>query len=322
MKIDALYMESERKAGIREISISGPKPGQIQVEVAACGVCAWDTFLFKGLDVREPFPFRFGHEAVGVVKELGENVTAFSPSDRVFCIDGGPAMAQVINIDAELVGLLPGRPEKAEDFIPYIGEPLVCVVAGLANLPVRPGDNVAVIGAGYMGLLNIQAYVHSLIGSLDCFDISSDKLQLAKAYGADHCWLSNTQDGAAAAKRIVGRGGVDIAVECSGSQAGLQLAIELTRAGGTVSNFAWHRAVRTLDASAWHTRGIRIINTAPALDRHFSDHVIPTQRLMARGVFDQRRMITHVMNYRRIQEMLEISETKADGYIKGVMTFD
>jgi threonine dehydrogenase-like Zn-dependent dehydrogenase len=49
--------------------------------------------------------------------------------------------------------------------------------------------------------------------------------------------------------------------------------------------------------------------------------VIPTQRLLARGIFDQKELITHVMDYHQIQEMLTIAESKADGYIKGVITF-
>jgi threonine dehydrogenase-like Zn-dependent dehydrogenase len=54
---------------------------------------------------------------------------------------------------------------------------------------------------------------------------------------------------------------------------------------------------------------------------HFSDHVIPTQRLMARGVFDQKDLINHVMDYHKIQEMLTIAVSKSSGYIKGVVTF-
>ena len=125
----------------------------------------------------------------------------------------------------------------------------------------------------------------------------------------------------AAMQRIIDEGGADIVVECSSTQKGLQMATDLVRTGGTISNFAWHRAERTLDASPWHLRGLRIINTAPSVDRHFADHVPQTARLMNRGVFDQSEMITHVMDYHEIQRMLEIAEGKQDGYIKGVITF-
>lgn len=321
MLIDALYMTKERTTEIRRIPLSSPGPGQIQVEVVACGVCAWDSYLFLGRDLTESFPFGFGHEAVGIVCALGEGVTHFQEGDKVFCINGGPAMAQYINIRQELVGLLPGNPQTVEDFSENIGEPIVCVVNGLAHTPVVPGASVAVIGCGYMGLLNVQAFCHSHIGSMVCFDIDKEKLSLAKKYGADACWLSNTPEGCAAADEIISSGGVDLVIECSGSQAGFSLASELCSEGGVISNFAWHRTDRIVNASPWHRKGLRLINTAPACDSHFSDHVLQAQRLMARGVFDQKELITHRMDYHHIQEMLLTAEHRSGGYIKGVITF-
>jgi threonine dehydrogenase-like Zn-dependent dehydrogenase len=324
MKVDAVYIVREKTTEIRQVEIGPPKPWEVQIEVAACGVCAWDAYLFKGMDLLQPFPFSIGHEAVGIIRDVGEQVTSFVPGDCVFCIEEPPQMqmAQITNISAIKVGKLSGGNLKSTaDFVPYIGEPCVCVVNGMSNIRLAPGDNVVIIGTGYMGLLNVQAFRHSHIASLTCFDIDEKKLLLAKKYGADACYLSNSAEAAKAVEDIKAGGGADIVVECSGAQAGLQLATDLVRNGGTISNFAWHRAVRSIDASPWHLRGLRIINTAPAVDPHFSDHVIPTQRLMARGVFDQKELITHVMDYHKVQEMLTIAESKSDGYIKGVITF-
>lgn len=321
MLIDALYMTKERTTEIRQIPLSPPGPGQVQVEVVACGVCAWDSYLFLGRDLTESFPFGFGHEAVGVICALGDGVTRFRVGDKVFCINGGPAMAQFINIDQTLVGLLPGNPESVDDFSRNIGEPIVCVVNGLAHTPVVPGASVAVIGCGYMGLLNVQAFCHSHIGSMVCFDMDEEKLVLAKKYGADACWRSNTPEGQEAIKEIVSAGGVDLVIECSGSQAGFAMATELCAMGGVISNFAWHRADRIVNASPWHLKGLQLINTAPGCDAHFSDHVLQAQRLMARGVFDQTDLITHRMDYHQIQDMLLTAERREGGYIKGVITF-
>lgn len=321
MVIDAVYMLKERTTEIRQIEISPPARGEVQVEVVACGVCAWDAYLFKGKDLLQPFPFAFGHEAVGIIREAGAGVAGFKSGDKVFCIDGGPSMAQVINIKSEFVGLLPGDPVKTCDFVDKIGEPAVCVINGMANIKIAPGDNVAIIGTGYMGLLNVQAYRHSHINTLVCFDVDAHKLELAKKYGADACWLSDSAEGKQAIQDMIRDGGFEIVVECSGSQPGLSLATKLVAPGGTISNFAWHRDERVVDASPWHLHGLRIINTAPACDRHFSDHVQQTQRLMKRGVFDQKDLVTHVMDYHDIQKMLAIAESKSDGYIKGVVTF-
>ena len=323
MKVDAVYMVREKTTEIRQIEVPPPRPWEVQVEIVACGVCAWDVFLFKGRDLLEPFPFTFGHEAAGIVREVGESVKNFAPGDCVFCIEEQPhkQMAQVANVPAAKVGLLPGNPKKTEDFIPHILEPCVCVVSAMANITRKPGDNVVIIGTGYMGLLYVQAARNDLIEKLICFDVDQKKLDLAKKYGADVCCLFGSPEQKKAAEEIIAKGGADIVVECSGTQEGLQLATDLVRNGGTISNFAWHRAARTVDASPWHLRGIKIINTAPGIDPHFSDHVIPTQRLAARGIFDQKELVTHVMDYHKVQEMLTIAESKSDGYIKGVVTF-
>ena len=318
MKIDALYMVGERQVEVRQAELGAPAPGEIQIEVKCCGVCAWDAFLFKGRDMTEPYPFRFGHEAVGVVIALGDGVDRFQVGDKVFCIESTPEMAQVINVPQIRAGRLP---QNIEDYTLYVGEPAACVVSGVACAPAQPGDNVAIIGTGYMGLLNVQAYRHSLTGKLVCFDIDPRKLELAKKHGADACYLSNGAEGAEAAQNFAREGGFDLVVECSGSQPGFQLATDLVKTAGMISNFAWHRGTRTIDASPWHLRGIGILNTSDARDPFFFRQVDKTARLIERGVFDQRDFVTHVMDYRHAQQMLTIAESKSDGYIKGVITF-
>jgi len=317
--VDACYIVSEKQAEIRQVQVGAPGYGEVQIDVKACGICAWDSYLFLGRDMTEPFPFRFGHEAVGVIAELGEGVSGFAVGDQVFCIEGGPELAQVINIEASRVAHLPAI--KEEDFPYYICEPVACVVSGVNCIKVHPGDDVAVIGCGYMGLLNVQAFRHSLVGKLICFDIDPKKLELARKNGADECYLSNSPEGLEAIAAIIQRGGIDLVVECSGSQPGLQLANDLVKTCGTISNFAWHRGERTINCTPWHLRGIQIVNTSDARDPHFPLQAAKTAKLVEAGVFDQRDLVTHIMDYHRIQELLMIAHSHEDGYVKGVVTF-
>ena len=323
MKIDSIFVTGHRQTEVKQIELGPPKPWEIQIEVKACGICAWDSYMFNGKDMLYPYPFPIGHEAAGIIREVGENVKSFSPGDYVFCIDEYPQrqMAQFINIGADKAGLIPVKPQTAEDFAPYIGEPSVCVVCGMSNIEIKPGDNVIIIGTGYMSLLNVQAFRYSHINNLYCFGSDEKRLALAKESGADQCWNPNSPEGKEAIKKIIAEGGAEIVVEGSAKPDALQLATDLAKSGGIISNFAWHRGQRTVNATPWHMKGLRVINTAPALERHFSDHVIPTQRLFGRKVFDQRKFITHVMDYHKIQEILTISADKLDGYIKGVITF-
>jgi len=323
MKTDVVFITGERKTEIRQMEIGDPQPWEVQIEVVACGVCAWDAYLFKGMDLLQPHPFSIGHEAVGRISKVGSRVKNFAPGDRVFCIEEQPQMqmANYTNISADHVGHLPGKPEKPEEFARLITEPCVCVVNSMINAGLRPGDNVAVIGTGYMGLLNVQALHRSCIGKLICFDIDEKKLALAKKYGADECYISGSAEAEKAARDIIASGGFDMSIECSSTEPGLKLASDLVRNGGTINNFAWHRANRTINMSVWHLRSLKIANTGPAIDKHFPDHVIATSRLLSRGVFNQEELVTHVMDYHDIQKVLAVAESKAEGYIKGVVTF-
>lgn len=317
--VDACYIVKEKQTEIRQITLDAPAPGEVQIEVKACGVCAWDAYLFRGRDMTQPFPFPFGHEAVGVVAELGDGVKGFSIGDEVFCIEGSPEFAQAINISAERVAHLPAI--KEEDFPYYICEPAACVVSGINCIDLHPGDSVALVGCGYMGLLNVQAYRRSLIGKLVCFDIDPRKLELAKKFGADECYLSNSPEGQEAMDRYIAQGGFDLTVECSGTPSGLQLSCDLVKTGGMVSVFAWHRGERIINCTPWHLRGIALVNTSDGRDPDFPRQAERTARLVQAGVFDQRQLVTHIMDYHRIQEMLTIAEGHTDGYIKGVITF-
>lgn len=318
--INTCYVIGERQTEIRQAVIDDPKYGEVQIAVKACGICAWDSYLFKGKDLLEPFPFRFGHEAVGIIVECGEGVDKFKVGDKVFCIDGVPELSEMINIDANRATKIPDYVDE-KDFPYYVCEPVACVVSGINCIRIHPGDEVAIIGCGYMGLLNVQGFRHSLISKLVCFETDPKKLELAKKFGADECCLSNSEEGKEAIERWIAKGGFDIVVECSGSVPGFQMASDLVKNAGTISNFAWHRGERTINCTPWHLKGIELINTSDLRDPYFYAQAEKTIKLVNAGIIDQRELITHIMPYTDIQKMLETAEGHTDGYIKGVIIF-
>jgi threonine dehydrogenase-like Zn-dependent dehydrogenase len=195
------------------------------------------------------------------------------------------------------------------------------VVNGLANTRIDPGIHVVVIGTGYMGLLKIQGLVKSLAGQITAFDIDDRRLALAKKFGADRAFRPDSEMGQREIQNIIGNGGANVVIECSGSQAGFELANSLMRQGGILSMFAWHRALRTFNGTDWHVNGYSIINTAPNFDVHFEDHIEQAEILIRKGVFYQDDLITHAFHYHHAQEILEIAANKQDGYIKGAILF-
>ncbi len=321
MKVNALWIKEIGKIETRTTEISDePLYDEVQVEIKACGICAWDAAIFKGISNPEPFPFMHGHEGIGYVLKKGAGVKDIEIGDLVMCTEDAPQMIQIQNIKRAAV--TPIRTKVEDKDIPlWVGEPIVCVVNSLANMALKPGATTVLVGSGYMGLLNIQALAKTLIGPLVAFDIDSRRLELAKKYGANETYITGSPEAAQAIQRIKAEGGAELVIECSGSEGGLNLANELMAQSGTLNLFAWHRASRTINMTPWHQRGYRVYNTAPNFDRHFRDHVKETEILMRKGVFDQKHLITHVGNYQKAQEIMDIASSKTEGYIKGVITF-
>jgi len=318
MMIDALWMLEKGIVAVRPAEVVEPVYDEIQVEVKACGICAWDRYLFRGISLKTPFPFRFGHEAVGVVVKKGAGVHAMDVGDNVFCIDSGVyQMAQLVNVKADQACKIEG---PVDDYTRFIMEPAVCVINALAGIPLLPGDRVALVGTGYMGLLHVQALAHSLISSLIAFDIKEHCISLAQQFGAQ-AYHPESSEGKDVIREIKEQGGADVVIDCSGSESSLSLSMELMCQGGVFSNFAWHRGLRTIDGTLWHENGYRVFNTAPEMDRHFNDHMIRTERLMRKNVLNHGDLVTHVRDYRHAPELFQIAHTQEDCYIKGVVTF-
>jgi threonine dehydrogenase-like Zn-dependent dehydrogenase len=321
MKVEALWITGIRQIETRLTEIDdAPAYDQVQVEIKACGICAWDGALFSGVTSPGPFPFMHGHEGIGYVRQTGAGVTDLKVGDLVMCSEDTPQMMQVQNIARSAVARIDA--DVAEKDLPlWVGEPIVCVINSLANMKIKPASTVALVGSGYMGLLKVQALMRQLIGDLVVFDIDPRRLALAKKYGADHAFISGSSEADEYVRDLQSKGGAELVIECSGSEAGLDLANNLMAQSGTLNLFAWHRTARTINMTPWHQRGYTVLNTAPNFDRHYRDHVAETVALMHKGVFDQTDLITHVAPYTQAQAIMEAAVNKTENYIKGVITF-
>lgn len=324
MKIDALWVVEPGKIEIHPLDLPAPSYNEIQVKTEAVGICTWDSYLFQGQDAPGPLPYRIGHEGVGVVIAKGEAVKGLELGDKIFVGSGGDEMmASHFNVEADCVAKIPA---EEEDFIKWVAEPSVCVVNILRETDVQPGDEVVLIGAGYMGLLTLQGLIKtSPAGRVRVFDIDEDRLELARKY-TPYCYNSSKEEGIREIDRIVALGGAQVVIELAGNQQTLDLATRLSALeGGKLIIASWHRGERRVDSSAWHTRGLKVLNVAPKTNPRFKDLTRGTGRLIERGVYDTRSLVTHTANFYKLEEVYDIfkkSINKSDGYIKGVITFD
>ena len=232
-------------------------PGQVRVKVEASGLCHTDIHAAHGdWPVKPTLPFVPGHEAVGVVAELGPGVTDVAIGDRVampwlayacgvcdYCVSGRETLClEQENMGYSIDG---GFGEYATAFARYVvrvpegidpldGAPLTCagvtMYKAVAVGGTRSTDLVAVFGVGGLGHLAIQ-YAAIAGGRVVAVDLFDEKLELARDLGAEFTVNANKEDPAEAIQRL---GGADQSLAIAASPKAFQQAYESLRRGGTL----------------------------------------------------------------------------------------
>ncbi|MEO6021267.1 MAG: zinc-binding dehydrogenase [Knoellia sp.] len=264
---------------IEEVTLDGPGPGEVLVRIIAAGLCHSDLSVVNG-DRPRPLPMVLGHEAAGIVEEVGSGVTDVAVGDRVVCsyvpscgtcancAGGQPvrcAEAQAANREARLVtGRRPFRDASGAELHHHLGVSAFCELTvvsprSLVRVPdgvpletaaifgcavltgagavlntavVRPGEAVAVIGLGGVGISAVMAAVLAGAHPVIAVDTVPAKLAAAKEVGATHGVLAG--DDAVEQIRDLTGGGVAVAIEAAGHPAALSTAYAATQVGGRV----------------------------------------------------------------------------------------
>ncbi|WP_298460774.1 zinc-dependent alcohol dehydrogenase family protein [uncultured Cellulomonas sp.] len=257
-------------------------PTDAVVRIDTTTICGTDLHILKG-DVPAVTDGRIlGHEGVGTVLEVGDSVRTVSPGDRViiscisacgrctFCREGNPShclaaegaagigwvlghlidgtqaeMVRVPFADTSLYSLPDGVPDASavllSDIFPTGFE------IGVQYGRVQPGDTVAVVGAGPVGLAAIATAGLQGAAQVVAIDLDDNRLQLARTVGATAA-VSSADDGWADRVRALTDGqGVDVAVEAVGIPATFAMCTRMVRPGGSVANIGVHGAPVQLD---------------------------------------------------------------------------
>lgn len=245
---------------IEQVAVPPPGPGEVLVKVMASGVCHTDVHAADGdWPIKPSLPFIPGHEAAGVVAEVGAGVSALKPGDPVgvpwlhdacgcceYCESGWETLcerqhdtgysvnggyAEYVLARADFVGRLPANP----DFVAMA--PILCAgvttYKALKETEARPGEWVAISGIGGLGHVAVQ-YAKAMGLHVAAIDVAEDKLQLARDVGADFTVNALTEDVAAAIIKATGGGAHGVVVTAVSPSAFAQ-AIACARRHGTVS---------------------------------------------------------------------------------------
>ena len=242
-----------------------PKAGvkEVLIRVEACGICGSDVHGVDGSSGRRIPPIIMGHEASGVIAELGDEVTSWKAGDRVtfdsmiYCGECGNCQAGQSNLceNRQVMGVSCGDYRRHGAFAEYVtvpehilyklpesmsfeeaafAEPISVALHAVNRVPIKKGDTGVVIGAGLIGLLIVQALKRAGCEQVIAVDLVQSRLDLAKELGATHTFLSNESDIQAEVQKLTGGKGADVAMEVVGLGKTLGLAIESIRNGGSV----------------------------------------------------------------------------------------
>ncbi len=315
MKIKAIRPVAIGKVEIVETVIAKPKGWEILVKTKACGICKGDVYILSGKFGK--FPSFFGHEGVGIVEEVGEFVEGFEPGDKVTTL-GHPSMAEYHKLDRTRVAKIPA---DVEEYQYWISEPVACAVNNIRNTRVEPGDTVVLIGCGYMGLLNLQGLPINMTERTIAVDIAESPLKLAKRFGADLTLNASQVDIVKEVLDLTKGRGADIVIEATGVPGTLETATKITRPGGRLCIFGFHVGEEKIPTGVWHMKSLEVLNTAPSISRNFIKDMQDATKLMIKGTFDQKPLITHSFPYTEAQKAFEVAMQHPEGYIKGAILF-
>lgn len=234
------------------------------VEVKASGICGSDLHIYHGRVKIEP-GFTIGHEFVGTVLAAGDAVGRVKRGDRVlgcfhsacgtcfYCLRGAYHKCDRMRVfgHGEQLGSLPGTqaeqalvpnanltlrtvPETVPDEVAlFAGDVMGTGYHAISEGHVGPGDSVAVLGLGPVGLCAVQAAVAAGAGPVLAIDSVQDRLRMGSEFGATPVHLTE-QNPREIARRATENRGVDVAVDAVGHPDALDLAIRLARKAGTV----------------------------------------------------------------------------------------
>jgi alcohol dehydrogenase len=316
-------------------------PTDIVVRVDTSTICGSDLHILKG-DVPETTPGTvLGHEAVGTITEVGAGVSTLAIGDRVlmscisscgrcrFCkearygqclggggwifghlIDGLQAEYARVPFAENSVYKVPAQ--LTDEQVLFLSDILpTAYEVGVLNGKVSPGDVIAVVGAGPIGLAAMLTASLYTPGRIVAIDLADGRLESARSFGADVVINNSREDALEEIMELTDGLGADVALEAVGVPDTFELATSLIRPGGRVANIGVHGHAATLHLEKLWTRDVTI--TTGLVDTRTIPQLMS---LVASGRLDPTVFATHHVS---LEDTMVAYDTFADAANTGAL---
>lgn len=260
----ALVLKEYRKFAVEDFPVPAVQPDEVLVRVRACGICGSDVHGMDGSSGRRIPPIVMGHEAAGVIAEVGKSVTRWNKGDRV-TLDSTVSCGECwycrrgeINLceNRRVLGVSCGEYRRHGAFAEFVAVParilyrlpdnlsfeqaamveaVSVAVHAVDRTPLALNASVVVVGTGMIGLLVVQVLRAKGCGKIIAVDLDKEKLKLASKFGATHTIDVNEQDLQEKIRTLTDGRGADAAFEVVGLPATVKTAIESVRKGGSIT---------------------------------------------------------------------------------------
>ena len=295
------------------------KPSELLVRMAGCGICASNLPVWQG---RSWFHYPLqagapGHEGWGEIVEVGHRLRRLLPElrpgqqvtvlhDRAFAGYAALSVRDVVPLPASLNGE------------PFPGEAVGCAMNIFRRADIREGQFVAIIGAGFLGLLLVQLAVAAGARVLVLTRRKSAR-DLARGYGAEAAfdtddWWGNGQR----VMEMTGGRGCPRVVEATGLQFALDLATEIVAEYGRLVIAGYHQdGPRQVNMQKWNWRAIEVVNAHERDRRRVVQGIAEGIAATEKGRLQVRELLTHRFHLDRLNDGFRTMAERPDGFIKG-----
>ncbi len=320
MSTAAAFYRGDKTFSIEQVDVPPPGPGEVQIDVAFCGICGTDLHIYLGhMDARVGFERTIGHEMSGTIAAVGEGVDGLSigapivvrPLDhcgdcpacnaghehichtlKFIGIDSDGAFQQKWNVPAHTIHLLPQDLDLSHA---ALIEPLAVAVHDVDRGQVQPGEDVLVIGGGPIGML-VAMVAREAGANVTIAEINENRLAFAAKLG--FATLNPKEvDVAATIHSATDGKGADVAFEVSGSQPGVDLITAAAATRGRIVMVAIHANKPNIDMFQFFWRELDLIGARVYRPKDYDR----AMALLAEGVVDCDAFITDIQNLSDIQ---------------------